>query len=140
MLSRVLADIILVVHIAYVAYVMFGQLAIMIGWPLGWRWIRNPWFRITHLLAILIVVAEVFAEIQCPLTVWERDLRGGEDARSFMARVHEALTFAPGDEGLFNAICIVLGSLVVLTIFVVPPRFRRKPVPAPSSEPAEAAR
>src|SRR2546423_357041 len=114
---RVLADMILVLHIAYVSYVVFGQLAILIGWPLGWRWIRNPWFRMTHLAAILIVVLEVFASIQCPLTVWERELRGeANDERSFMARLHGSLTFDADQEYLFNAICIVLGVLIVTTI------------------------
>lgn len=139
MFYRILADLILVVHIGYVGYVIFGQVAIMIGWPLGWRWIRNPWFRVTHLLAILIVVFEVAIDYQCPLTVWERDLRGdAEDTKSFMARLHEALSFPPESEHYFNAICILLGSIILVWMFVVPPRFRRKSTPA--VEPSEAMR
>ena len=45
------------------------------GVVLRWKWVRNPWFRAIHLIAIGIVVAESLAGIPCPLTVWERQLR-----------------------------------------------------------------
>src|SRR5450755_2931836 len=70
-----LADCLVVIHLAYISFVIFGQLAIMIGWPLGWRWIRNPWFRISHLAMILIVAVEAMADYECPFTTWERNLR-----------------------------------------------------------------
>ena len=130
---RILADIILVVHIGYVSYVVFGQLAILIGWPLRWKWIRNPWFRITHLTMILIVAYEAYFGILCPLTTWERQLRNEvDDGSSFMAKLHEALTIDPTT---FNWICIALGGVVVAMIFLAPPRFRRSAPPSPP-EPA----
>ena len=49
-----LADLTVVVHVAYVAYVVVGQALIMVGWGVGWRWVRNFWFRTTHLLAIVL--------------------------------------------------------------------------------------
>src|SRR5450755_163295 len=70
-----LADCLVVIHLAYISFVIFGQLAIMVGWPLGWRWIRNPWFRITHLIMILIVALEAVVQFKCPLTTWEENLR-----------------------------------------------------------------
>src|SRR5437764_14821538 len=73
----ILADAIVAAHVAYVSFVILGQLAILIGWPLGWKWIRNPWFRMIHLLMILIVVVESlpFVKYECPLTTWEYELR-----------------------------------------------------------------
>lgn len=129
---RILADIILVVHIGYVSYAVFGQLAILIGWPLGWRWIRNPWFRVTHLIMILIVAFESWFEILCPLTTWERQLRGElDDGGSAMGQwTHDFLTIP---ESAFNVICMIAGVLVVATIFLVPPRFRK---PASLAAPA----
>src|SRR5436190_15427187 len=73
--NAILADAIVAVHLGYIAFVIFGQLAILIGWPLGWGWIRNPWFRMIHLAMILIVVGEAMVEYRCPLTTWEGALR-----------------------------------------------------------------
>lgn len=69
------ANLIVAVHLAYVSYVVFGLLVILVGMALKWQWIRNPWFRITHVTMILIVAFEAVVEFECPLTTWERNLR-----------------------------------------------------------------
>ena len=53
MLYALLADLIVAIHIAYVVYVVGGLVVILIGEWRGRKWIRNPWFRDTHLLAIV---------------------------------------------------------------------------------------
>lgn len=66
-----LADVVLMLHALFIAFVVFGLLAIVAGWLRGSQWIRNPAFRYTHLLAILFVVAEAWLGIICPLTTLE---------------------------------------------------------------------
>ena len=51
------ADIILLLHVLFVAFVVIGLLLIFIGKIRYWLWIRNPWFRLIHLAAIAVVVA-----------------------------------------------------------------------------------
>src|SRR5262245_21644330 len=95
------ADIVVVVHLAFMAYVVLGELLIVIGALAGWKWVRNPWFRWTHLAAILVVVAESVAGMDCPLTDWEyglRDLAGqvvkdGDRETSFTAWVVRQVLF-----------------------------------------------
>ena len=47
-----LADAMVAAHVGYVAFVVFGQLAIVIGASPKREWARNPWFRGLHLLAV----------------------------------------------------------------------------------------
>jgi hypothetical protein len=64
-----------VLHMAYTAFVVLGQVAIVIG---AWRhhaWIRNFWFRSVHLASIAFVVGESWLGVDCPLTVAEFYLR-----------------------------------------------------------------
>ena len=70
-----LADLVVVIHLGYVAYVVGGLVLILIGMRRRWNWISNPWFRLTHLVAILFVVLEVILNTNCPLTTGERWLR-----------------------------------------------------------------
>ena len=49
----VAADLTLVAHASFVAFVVAGQVLILIGWMRGWRWTRNPAFRLLHLGAIV---------------------------------------------------------------------------------------
>src|SRR5437588_10496353 len=72
---RLLADLIVAIHSAYVAFVFVGLLLILLGIARGWRWVRNWWFRVFHLAAITIVALEAVFNIACPLTTWEQRLR-----------------------------------------------------------------
>jgi hypothetical protein len=143
------ADVTVVVHLAFMAYIVLGEVLIVIGALAGWKWIRNPWFRWTHLAAILIVVAETVAGMGCPLTGWEYDLRtlagdvgaAAQDRNaSFTGRVVRQMLFLCDslNEGhwAFTALYYGFGALVLVTFLLAPPR-RRKAVPAAQPAPAE---
>jgi hypothetical protein len=51
-MNPLLADIVLIVHFAFVAFVVGGLALVWIGAVLGWAWVRNFWFRAAHLAAI----------------------------------------------------------------------------------------
>jgi len=72
---QLLADLVLITHIAFVAFMVIGLLLILIGGFCGWRWIRNPWFRSLHLAGIGLVVVQTWAGVICPLTTLEMALR-----------------------------------------------------------------
>ena len=74
------ADAILVLHVAFVAFVLIGLLCIVAGGLRSWDWVRNPWFRLVHLGAIAVVVGQSWLGRICPLTTWEMMLRerGGQ--------------------------------------------------------------
>jgi len=72
---RLLADMLTGIHVAWVAAVVFGLLLVLVGWALGWKWVRNRWFRSIHLAMIVLVVLRTTVWAECPLTWWERDLR-----------------------------------------------------------------
>ena len=71
----VAADLTLVAHASFVAFVVVGQALILIGWMRGWRWTRNSSFRLIHLGAIALVVLESWFGVICPLTWLEFRLR-----------------------------------------------------------------
>jgi hypothetical protein len=72
-----LANAVLVLHVAIVAFVIGGLLLIVLGnrRPHAWGWVNAWWFRLAHLGAIGIVVAEAWFGITCPLTTLEAWLR-----------------------------------------------------------------
>jgi hypothetical protein len=72
---RALADGVLVMHVAFVAFVIVGLLVILVGGFRGWQWVRNPWFRAAHLAAIGLVVMQAWFSVICPLTTLEMSLR-----------------------------------------------------------------
>ena len=119
-----IADAILVVHFLIVLFNVGGLVVVWIGAPLGWRWIRNPWFRYTHLGAIGFVAAEALLGIVCPLTVWEDLLRGGTRPESFVGRWVRWLMFYQAPEWVFTTAYVAWALATLATLRFVPPRRR----------------
>jgi len=122
-----LADAILILHFAFVAFVVVGLLAIWLGWLFRWRFVRNFWFRLAHLLAIGGVAAESMAGIICPLTIWENQLRllvgGGERYEgSFVQHWLHRVMFFEASESTFTILYLLFFAAVALSLWFVKPR------------------
>jgi hypothetical protein len=129
MIYRVLADLVVIVHFAYVLGVILGLLAILLGWLLNWQWVRNRWFRGIHLLMILIVVFQAWLGVMCPLTVWEQQLRKKAGQQTYQGDfianwVHDTLFFEAAP-WVFTLCYTLFGGLVLATLFLVKPRWRK---------------
>jgi pheromone shutdown protein TraB len=72
---RALADAVLLLHGAVVLFVVGGLLLIVVGNLRGWTWVNGAWLRLAHLVAILVVVAEAWFGVVCPLTALEQAAR-----------------------------------------------------------------
>lgn len=123
---RILADAALVVHAAYILFVTGGVVVIWLGGWLGWRWVRNPWFRVAHLAAIGLVIGQAWLGIDCPLTTLEthwRERAGQEAYRaSFVAHWLHRLIFFEAPPWVFATAYTAFGGLVVGSWFLVRPR------------------
>jgi hypothetical protein len=122
MSAPALADAILVVHAAFVLFVVGGLLAIWIGLALGLAFARNRWLRGLHLAAIAFVVAESLAGYACPLTLWEDALRGQSRGDGFIERWIHAWMFFSAPAWMFAAAYATFGALVAATWWKFPPR------------------
>jgi len=120
------ADAILFTHLCYVGYVVIGLLLILLGWWRDWSWVRNPWFRATHLIAIFIVTISAWFQIDCPLTILENSLRekAGDTgyAGSFMSHWMSEILFYQASPMAFTIGYSVFGLLVIGSWFAVRPR------------------
>lgn len=122
-MNAVLADLILLVHFAFVLFVVGGLPLVWLGAARGWRWVRNFWFRTLHLAAIVFVAAEALAGVWCPLTVWEDALRGTRSDMSFIARWVRRLLFYSFPEWVFTTAYVVFALVVAATWWFVRPRW-----------------
>jgi hypothetical protein len=106
--------------------VVVGLLLILAGKPLAWSWVRNPWFRLAHLLAIGVVVVQSWLGQVCPLTRWEMALRAKAGdatyAGSFIAHWVEKLLYYQAPSWVFAACYTAFGALVLASWFWVRPR------------------
>jgi hypothetical protein len=132
---QALADLVLACHVLIVLFVVVGLLLVVVGNLRGWRWVNRPLFRLLHLTTILIVVAEAWLGIVCPLTTLERWLRvqaGVQGhAQGFIEYWLQRLLYYTAPDWVFTLAYTLFGLLVVFTWWRFPPRWRQDPRPEP---------
>jgi hypothetical protein len=120
------ADAILLAHAMFVGFVVFGLLLIFLGKVFSWAWVRNPWFRLAHLLGIGIVVAQSWVGAICPLTTWEMSLRSfaGESVYrgTFISHWLQTLIYYNVPEWIFVVGYTLFAMLVFAAWYWVRPR------------------
>jgi hypothetical protein len=124
-MNALIADLVLIVHFAFVLFVTGGLALIYLGTAAGWRWVRNFWFRVIHFGAIVFVAGEALAGVWCPLTMWEAQLRGVRADKSFMAQWIHKLMFYDLPEWVFTTAYVVFALAVAATFWLAPPMRHR---------------
>ena len=130
-MNALLADLVVSIHALFVLFVVAGQVLILTGWIISWRWTRNSFFRVAHLAAIGFVVAESWFGMVCPLTTLEYELRNsaGQTTHemSFIGYWLDSLLFYTAPEWVFTLVYTLFALLVVTTLVFYPPNWKRRP-------------
>lgn len=120
------ADSLLSLHVLFVAFVVLGLLAVFMGASLSWGWVRNPIFRIVHLLAISVVAAQAWLGLACPLTTIEMAMRARAGAvvygGAFISHWLQELLYYAAPDWVFKACYTAFGLLVAISWILVRPR------------------
>ena len=126
LLYRLLADLVLVLHLAIVIFVISGLLLVLFGRWRGWQWIHNIYFRLAHLAAIGVVVTQAWLGVVCPLTTLENHLRRlagqAEYPGSFITYWLHALLFYDAPPWVFTVCYSLFGIAVLASFILAPPR------------------
>ena len=127
---QLLADLVLTLHSAIVAFVIGGLVLIVVGNLRHWRWVNALWFRLVHFGAIVIVIAETWLEFTCPLTTLEMWLRARAHAMtysdSFIEHWLQRLLYYDVPPWVFLVGYSLFGLLVLGAWLYYPPDFRRR--------------
>ena len=105
MVYLVLADVVVVLHLAFVFFVLFGGVIV-------WRWSRVAWL---HLPSVMWGVSIEWAGLPCPLTPWETWLRRQSGTAVYEGDfVERYLLPVLYPEELTRTIQLVLGGFVLV--------------------------
>ena len=129
-LNEFLANTILVLHAAIAAFVVGGLVIVVVGNLQRWRWVNDLWFRLAHLAAIAVVVAEAWLGVDCPLTTLEMWLRSQAGAPTygggFIEHWFQQLLYYDAPPWIFVLAYSLFGLLVLATWWYFPPGTKRR--------------
>jgi hypothetical protein len=126
---QLLADLVLVLHLAVVVFVGGGLVLIVAGNLRHWRWVNAYWFRLLHLAAIGFVAAQAWLGVICPLTTLEMWLRAQAGAATYSGGFIEhwlhRLLFYEAPPWVFILGYTLFGLMVAAAWWYFPPRSGR---------------
>jgi hypothetical protein len=124
-----LANVVLSMHFVIVVFVVGGFVLILVGNHRAWRWVNELWFRLTHLAAIAVVIAEAWLGAVCPLTTLETWLRIKAQATtcesSFIEHWLGRILYHEAPAWVFTVAYSLFGLAVLITWWYFPPRSNR---------------
>lgn len=127
MLHRLLADLVVVLHLAFVLFVVLGGLLVL----------RRPWLAVLHVPAAVWGALVEFADLFCPLTTLENSLRQRAGEAGYPGGFIEHYVIAVlYPAGLTRGVQLLLGAVVVAVNVWVYARLLRRA--RRSSSPPEA--
>ena len=101
---RIIAATLAAFHVAYVVFVLFGALLVLVWPPAIW----------IHIAAVIWAAGTMLGNLGCPVTTWEKEAlrRSGKDpyAEGFLQHHVLRRTFTPGNERRNH---ILLGVLAI---------------------------
>jgi hypothetical protein len=125
-----LGALVLAVHLAVIAFNLFGLVAIPLGASRGWAFVRVRWWRLLHVVSLAVVAAQALAGRACFLTLWQGELSGSGEEPLIMRFVNGVI-YWPLPMWAFTAAYAAVFVYVLALWKLVPPTVR--PSRRPSS-------
>ncbi len=116
MVREFIANFLSVAPIAYFLFIVGGSIGIAIGAARCWNWVRNPWFRFSHLTAAYIMIIEDAVRVPSNTMEWL--------SQSSPGPVIEASSGFGGllDHLLFQSLAVLL----LIALIFVPPQNKHR--------------
>ena len=122
---RLLADVVLLLHVGYAAFVIGGLLVVPLGAWLNWRWVGARRFRLAHLLCTATVAVEALIGVMCPLTWFEHTLLVASGTtgyeRSFIGHLLYRLLYYDAPAWVFTVAYTALALTIAVFYHYLPP-------------------
>ena len=136
-----LAYLVLAVHLAIIAFNLFGLVAIPLGARRGWAFVHAPLWRTLHVASCGAVVLQAVAGRACFLTIWQDDLAGAPTASEpLIMRWVNSLVYWPLPMWVFTVASSAVFAYGLALRWLVPPRRNGVLRPRRAGGPGDARR
>lgn len=118
---------VLALHLAIIAFNVAGCVLVPVGGWRRWRWVREFWWRLAHLLSLAMVALQALLGRACFLTMWQGDVSGTSHVQPLIASWINRLIYWPLPLWVFAILYVaVFAYVIALWVFVTPRTPRRR--------------
>ncbi len=121
-LDAVLVASVLALHVSIIVFNIAGLVLIPLGAWRAWAWVREPWWRSAHLLALAVVALQAVLGRACFLTLWQDDLQHATVRTPLIQHWVNRLIYWPLPMAFFSTVYVLVFLYVVVLWWKWPPR------------------
>ena len=92
-MSALLGQLVLAIHVAVIAFNIFGLVAVPLGKRRGWAWVLGWRWRAAHLASLALVAVQAVLGRACFLTDWQQALTGAGETEPLIMRWVNSLIY-----------------------------------------------
>lgn len=91
-MNIIFSEIVLLFHFCIFLFIILSFFLIPLGYQQKWRWVKNKYYRSTHIILMGIIFIETILGFMCPLTVLEHHLRNNTKVNNkFTEFIHQIM-------------------------------------------------
>jgi hypothetical protein len=123
-----LSGFVLYFHLAVILFIIFGFIAIPLGAKLQWRFIHEFWWRLAHLVSMVIVAIQAIFGKACFLTYIQSDLLKDAGKKRytvpFIQTYIDRMIYYNFPIWAFSIIYVILFLYTIYVWFKFPPKIK----------------
>ncbi len=119
------SEIVLLFHFSIFLFIILSFILIPLGYHKKWKWVKNKYYRLIHLILMGIIFIETILGFMCPLTILENFLRNDIEINNKITQIiHQVMYW---DLPTYQFIILYLLSLLYLIFlwFFFKPDFKK---------------
>ena len=121
----IFSEIVLLFHFCIFLFIITSFIFIPLGYHKKWKWVKNKYYRLIHLVLMGIIFIETILGFMCPLTILENFLRNDIKINNKITQIIHQIMY--WDLPTYQFIILYLLSLLYLIFlwFFFKPDFKK---------------
>lgn len=111
-MNIIFSEIVLLSHFCIFLFMILSFFLIPIGYYQKWKWVKNKYYRLIHLILMGIILIETILGFMCPLTILENFLRNDIETNNKITQIIHQIMY--WDLPSYQFIILYLLSLLYL--------------------------
>ena len=111
-MNIIFSEIVLLFHFCVFLFVILSFFLIPLGYYQKWDWVKNKYYRLIHLILMVIIFIETILGFMCPLTLLENFLRNNIEINNKITQIIHQIMY--WDLPTYQFIILYLLSLLYL--------------------------
>ena len=124
-MNSLFSEIVLLFHFCIFLFMILSFFLIPLGYFQKWKWVKNKYYRLIHLILMGIIFIETILGLMCPLTILENFLRNNIEINNKITQIIHQIMY--WDLPTYQFIILYLLSLLYLIFlwFFFKPDFKK---------------